>query len=120
MAVIAGCEAIEAFRDGIGLCQVSSDCFGQRPGNDGLREHEPRKREHQMDLIADHISHRFGALEVLDDVSFTVRVGRGGRDRRSLRLRQEHAAVDPRRAVAAERGRRRNCAARRRRTASTR
>jgi len=23
-----------------------------------------------MDLIADHISHRFGALEVLDDVSF--------------------------------------------------
>ena len=29
----------------------------------------------QMDLIADHISHRFGALEVLDDVSFTVRSG---------------------------------------------
>ncbi len=28
-----------------------------------------------MDLIADHISHRFGALDVLDDVSFTV--GRG-------------------------------------------
>ncbi|WP_375786486.1 ABC transporter ATP-binding protein [Bradyrhizobium sp. Pha-3] len=28
-----------------------------------------------MDLIADHISHRFGALDVLDDVSFTVRVG---------------------------------------------
>jgi NitT/TauT family transport system ATP-binding protein len=28
-----------------------------------------------MDLIADHISHRFGALEVLDDVSFTVRSG---------------------------------------------
>src|SRR5438445_12596042 len=26
-----------------------------------------------MDLIADHISHRFGALEVLQDVSFTVR-----------------------------------------------
>ena len=25
-----------------------------------------------MDLIADHISHRFGSLEVLDDVSFTV------------------------------------------------
>ena len=58
-----------------------------------------------MDLIADHISHRFGALEVLDDVSFTVRVGRGGGDRRSLRLRQEHAAVDPRRPAAAERGR---------------
>ena len=28
-----------------------------------------------MDLIADHISHRFGALEVLDEVSFTVRSG---------------------------------------------
>jgi NitT/TauT family transport system ATP-binding protein len=30
---------------------------------------------HPMDLIADHISHRFGALEVLDDVSFTVGAG---------------------------------------------
>ena len=28
-----------------------------------------------MDLIADHVSHRFGALEVLDDVSFTVGAG---------------------------------------------
>jgi NitT/TauT family transport system ATP-binding protein len=28
-----------------------------------------------MDLIADHISHRFGALDVLDDVSFTVSPG---------------------------------------------
>ena len=28
-----------------------------------------------MDLIADHITHRFGALEVLDDVSFTVGAG---------------------------------------------
>jgi NitT/TauT family transport system ATP-binding protein len=28
-----------------------------------------------MDLIADHISHRFGVLEVLDDVSFTVSAG---------------------------------------------
>src|ERR1700744_6094980 len=28
-----------------------------------------------MDLIADHISHRFGTLEVLNDVSFTVRAG---------------------------------------------
>jgi NitT/TauT family transport system ATP-binding protein len=28
-----------------------------------------------MDLIADHISHRFGELAVLDNVSFTVRAG---------------------------------------------
>lgn len=28
-----------------------------------------------MDLIADHIGHRFGELDVLDDVSFTVRAG---------------------------------------------
>src|ERR1700761_7127802 len=28
-----------------------------------------------MDLIADHISHRFGTLNVLDDVSFTVGAG---------------------------------------------
>ena len=28
-----------------------------------------------MDLIADHISHRFGGLEVLDHVSFTVASG---------------------------------------------
>jgi len=28
-----------------------------------------------MDLIADHISHRFGALDVLDDVSFQVASG---------------------------------------------
>src|SRR5919108_6026362 len=28
-----------------------------------------------MDLIANHISHRFGALAVLDDVSFTVGAG---------------------------------------------
>ena len=31
--------------------------------------------EFEMDLIADHISHRFGALDVLDDVSFTVGAG---------------------------------------------
>jgi NitT/TauT family transport system ATP-binding protein len=28
-----------------------------------------------MDLIADHISHSFGALAVLDDVSFEVAAG---------------------------------------------
>src|SRR3981189_1354096 len=28
-----------------------------------------------MDLIANHISHRFGTLDVLDDVSFTVATG---------------------------------------------
>src|SRR5713226_7667954 len=28
-----------------------------------------------MDLIADHISHRFGALDVLENVSFTVGAG---------------------------------------------
>ena len=39
------------------------------------RDDEPWKARTQMDLIADHISHRFGALEVLDDVSFTVRAG---------------------------------------------
>jgi NitT/TauT family transport system ATP-binding protein len=38
-------------------------------------DRELRKTEHPMDLIADHISHRFGALEVLDGVSFTVGAG---------------------------------------------
>src|ERR1700736_5651560 len=38
----------------------------------GSRVSEP---ELCMDLIADHISHRFGALEVLEDVSFTVGAG---------------------------------------------
>ena len=67
-----------------------------------------------MDLIADHISHRFGALEVLDDVSFTRERRRGGGDRRSVRLRQEHVAVDPRRAAAADARALRNGAVRRR------
>jgi len=36
----------------------------------------PEQNYHnRMDLIADHISHRFGELAVLDDVSFTVRAG---------------------------------------------
>lgn len=34
-----------------------------------------RKRIHRMDLIADQISHRFGVLDVLDRVSFTVASG---------------------------------------------
>ena len=40
-------------------------------GNDG----NVRSELGPMDLIADHISHRFGALDVLDKVSFTVRSG---------------------------------------------
>src|SRR5436305_8410716 len=28
-----------------------------------------------MELVADHISHRFGALQVLDDISFSVSAG---------------------------------------------
>src|SRR3569833_4687941 len=31
-----------------------------------------------MDLIADHITHRFGALDVLENVSFTVGPGEAG------------------------------------------
>jgi NitT/TauT family transport system ATP-binding protein len=34
-----------------------------------------KTRPASLDLIADHISHRFAALDVLDDVSFTVRAG---------------------------------------------
>ena len=33
------------------------------------------QKKEEMDLIADHISHRFGELDVLDGVSFTVRAG---------------------------------------------
>jgi NitT/TauT family transport system ATP-binding protein len=44
------------------------------PRNDGVHDDGPETK-YQMDLIADHISHRFGALEVLDKVSFTVRSG---------------------------------------------
>ena len=36
---------------------------------------EIRPRVAPMDLIADHITHHFGALDVLDDVSFTVGAG---------------------------------------------
>jgi NitT/TauT family transport system ATP-binding protein len=44
-----------------------------KPGHDELKR--ILQTETFMDLIADHISHRFGALAVLDDVSFTVRAG---------------------------------------------
>ncbi len=37
--------------------------------------HEAVDAKDDMDLIANHISHRFGALDVLDDVSFTVGAG---------------------------------------------
>ena len=61
--------AIHAF-----CCSDTEDVDARdKPGHDGLKRiSEPRFR---MDLIADHISHRFGALDVLDDVSFTVRAG---------------------------------------------
>ena len=46
------------------------------PGSSpGMTRRETRDETTQMDLIADHISHRFGTLDVLDDVSFTVRAG---------------------------------------------
>jgi NitT/TauT family transport system ATP-binding protein len=44
------------------------------PRNDGVHDDGPETK-YKMDLIADHISHRFGSLEVLDKVSFTVRSG---------------------------------------------
>src|SRR5260370_7152417 len=47
---------------------------GTSPGMTGGLERAPENRN-QMDLIADHISHRFGTLEVLDRVSFTVGAG---------------------------------------------
>src|SRR5258708_18162395 len=47
---------------------------GTSPGMTGGPERAPENRN-QMDLIADHISHRFGTLEVLDRVSFTVGAG---------------------------------------------
>ncbi len=72
-----------------------------------------------MDLIADHISHRFGALDVLDDVSFTVSagevvaiVGPSGCGKSTL-LSILGGLLQPTRA-------RPSCAARRRPTASTR
>src|SRR6478672_13034107 len=47
---------------------------GTSPGM--TSQNRPRStQEYQMHLIADHISHRFGALDVLDDVSFQVASG---------------------------------------------
>jgi NitT/TauT family transport system ATP-binding protein len=46
------------------------------PGSSpGMTRREIGGKTNSMDLIADHISHRFGTLYVLDDVSFTVRAG---------------------------------------------
>jgi NitT/TauT family transport system ATP-binding protein len=79
-------------------CLTSPACGGGRreaPGGGSLHSGSiirgdtptptlPRKRkrgrsgarlERKMDLIADQISHRFGALDVLDNVSFTVASG---------------------------------------------
>src|SRR5258708_16313359 len=47
---------------------------GTSPGMTGGLGRTPENRN-QMDLIARHISHRFGTLEVLDRVSFTVGAG---------------------------------------------
>jgi NitT/TauT family transport system ATP-binding protein len=42
------------------------DCFA------ALAMTNNEQTKHKMDLIADHISHRFGTLDVLDNVTFTV------------------------------------------------
>jgi len=81
----------------------------------------PEQNYHnRMDLIADHISHRFGELAVLDDVSFTVRagevvaiVGPSGCGKSTL-LSILGGLLQP------TTGARPNCAAPRRATASTR
>ena len=39
------------------------------------RDEPEHDGQNNMDLIANHISHRFGTLDVLDDVSFTVGAG---------------------------------------------
>src|SRR4249920_497834 len=62
------------------------------------------EREYIMDLIADHISHRFDALHVLDKVSFTVT---SGEVVAIVGPWQKHVAVDPWRPAAPERGPRR-------------
>src|SRR3954447_18538227 len=43
--------------------------------NPGMTDRTTFGHKDAMDLIADHISHRFGALEVLDNVSFQVASG---------------------------------------------
>ncbi len=56
-----------------------------------------------MDLIADHITHRFGALDVLDDVSFTVGAGEVVAIVGPSGCGKSNAAVDSRRLAAAKR-----------------
>src|SRR5260370_16366792 len=41
-----------------------------KPGDDTLRS-----RRYRMELIVEHVSHAFGSLQVLDDVSFAVASG---------------------------------------------
>src|SRR5207245_3789364 len=68
-----------SFRDDAKHRTMMCNCTSENLEIPGLvPAHHPGMRprcEFQMDLIADHISHRFGALDVLDKVSFTVRSG---------------------------------------------
>ena len=69
----AGLRGVRA-ASGMGLTQHRLPGWSRdEPGMTGWNN-RPRSTT-SMDLIADHITHRFGALEVLDDVSFTVGAG---------------------------------------------
>ena len=55
-------------------------------------------RGHGMGIEVRNVSKTFGSFVALDDVSFTVRAGRARRAARAVRLRQDDAAADHRRA----------------------